>query len=241
MKSVFLLFASLCLCTLGYAQQLDVSESELAIKGVPRKGQRILIQLDSKEVEKAWENHLREKAGKIVIPIALPKNQVDKGVSVLEKARIDTISKTPLRIISKVEGTEEGTAVWWTLDLGHVYVSKEATPEQYAAAESFLQSFARKVYRQDLQRQVAEAEKVLQNAQQEQARVVRHADELKRSIERNAQRKQELEAELARNARELTQLQAEVENNAKQQQAAREEVENMKKAVEVVKAKTTAM
>lgn len=241
MKSVFLLFANLCLCTLAYAQQFQVTESELEIKGVPRKGQRILIQLDSKEVEKAWENHLREKVGKIVMPIALPKNQVAKGVSVLEKARIDTISPTPLRIISKVEATEEGTAVWWTLDLGHTYVSREATPRQYAAAEGFLQHFARKVYRQDMQQQVAEAEKVLQHAQQEQNQVVRHADELKRNLDRNAQRKQELEAELARNAKELTQFQAEVENNQKQQQAAREEVENLKKAVEVVKAKASAL
>lgn len=241
MRFIFLLFVGFCVSTLGFGQQFQVSESELEIKGVPRKGQRIFIQLDSKEVEKAWENHLREKAGKIVMPIALPKNQVDKGVSVLEKARIDTISKTPLRIISKVEATPEGTSVWWTLDLGHAYVSREATPEQYAAAEGFLQHFARKVYRQDMQQQVAEAEKVLHQAQQEQTRVVRQADELKRSIERNAQRKQDLEAELARNAKEFTQLQTEVENNQKQQQAAREEVENLKKAVEVVKAKASTL
>jgi hypothetical protein len=237
MKSLMLLLACLGFGTLVYAQELQVSESELEIKGVPRKGQRILIQLDSKEVEKAWENHLREKAGKIVVPIALPKNQVAKGVSVLEKARIDTISKTPLRIISKVEATEEGTAVWWTLDLGHAYVSKEATPEQYAAAEGFLQHFARKVYRDDMKHQVAEAEKVLQSAQNEHNRVLRQAEDLKKSLARNAQRKLELEAELARNAKELTQLQAEVENNGKQQQATLEEVANMKKAVEVVKAK----
>lgn len=241
MKSLFVLFICCCLATLAHAQQYPVSESELAIKGVPRKGQRILIQLDSKEVERAWENHLREKAGKIVVPISLPKNQVGKGISVLEKARIDTISKTPLRIISKVDATEEGTAVWWTLDLGHAYVSKEGTPEQYAAAAGFLQSFARKVYRQDLQRQVDEANKVLQSAEHEQHRVVRQAEDLKKSLERNAQRKLDLEAELARNAQEQTQLQAAVENNSKQQEAARQEVENMKKAVEVVKAKASAM
>jgi hypothetical protein len=241
MKSVFLLLVGLCFCSLGYAQQFQIRESELEIKGVPRKGQRLLIQLDSKEVEKAWENHLREKAGKIVVPISLPKNQVAKGVSVLEKARIDSISKTPLRIISKVEATEEGTAVWWTLDLGNAYVSKEGTPEQYAAAEVFLQQFARKVYRDDMKRQVTEAEKVLQSSQNEHARVVRQADDLKRNLERNAQRRLDLEAELARNAKEQVQLTAEVENNAKQQQAALAEVENMKKAVEVVKTKATAL
>ena len=237
MKSLFLFIFSVLFCPFLYAQQLEVSESELDIKGVPRKGQRILIHLDSKVVEQAWENHLREKAGKIVLPISLPKNQASKGVSILEKVHIDTISKSPIRIISKVAPTQEGTAVWWSLDLGNAYVSKETTPEQYAAAEGFLQLFARKVYRDDMIRQVTEAEKVLQNAQQEHARVVRKADDLKRDLERNAQRKLELEAELARNAKELTALNTEVENNVKQQQAALQEVENMKKAVEVVKAK----
>ena len=241
MKSVFLFILSLIFCSFGYAQQLDVFETELDIKGVPRKGQQLLIQLDTKEVEKAWENHLREKAGKIAGSFNLHRNQGDKGVSVLEKARIDTIAKTPIRIITKVSDTPEGTAVWWTLDLGHTYVTKEGTPEQFAAAAGFLQHFSRKVYRDDMLRQVSAAEKVLQNAQQEHDRVVRQAAELKRNQERNAQRKLELEAELTRNANELTALHAEVENNLKQQQATLLEVENMKKAVEVVKGKAATL
>jgi len=241
MKPFLLFILAFFLFSTAFAQQYDITETQIDIKGVPRTGQRILIHLDSKEVEKAWENHLKEKAGKIVAPISLPKNQVAKGVFVLEKASIDSISKTPMRIMSKVEPTEDGTAVWWTLDLGNAYVSKEGTPQQYAAAELFLKNFARKVYRADILQQVAEAEKVLQSSQNEQARVVKQADELKRSLEKNALRKLEIEAELARNAKELQNLNAEVENNRKQQEAAQQEVENMKRAVEVVKAKVNAL
>lgn len=237
MRYLFLLVLLFILCKPAFAQQFHVSESEIEIKGVPRKGQQILIQLDSREIEKAWDNHLREKAGKIIVPISFPKSPGAKGITVLEKVHIDTISKNPIRILSKVEASPEGTRVWWTLDLGNAYVSKDGTPEQFAAAEHFLQDFARKAYREDLKRQVEEAEKVLQQAQQEHSRVMRQADALKRDLERNAQRKQELEEELTRNAKELTRLTTEVENNLRQQEAARQEIENMKKAVEQVKAR----
>lgn len=218
----------------GWGQQLPITESEIEIKGIPRKGQQILVELDSKVVAKAWENYLREKTGKAGSPISLPKSQAGKGVLILEKVKIDTISSAPLRIISKVNATPDGTLVWWTLDLGNAYVSKEGTPQSYTAAGNFLKDFARKVYAEDILRQVADAEKVLHNALNEQERVTRQAEDLKKSLDRNAARKLELEAELTRNAKEHEQFTTDIQNNLKKQEAARHEVENMKKAVEVV-------
>jgi len=236
-KASVLFFACVFITNFASAQQFQILETEIDIKGVPRKGQQLLVQLDKKVVEKAWENHLREKAGKIVSPITLPKNQIAKGVSVLEKAKIDSISPAPMRIISKVENTPDGTTVWWTLDLGNAYVSKEDTPQQYAAAETFLKDFARKIYSDDIRQQVAEAEKAWQSAQNEHNRVVKQADDLNRNLDRNAARKQELEAELARNVKEHEQITAAIANNLKQQEATQKEVEKMQKAVGVVKAK----
>jgi len=237
-KAFLLFFACAFISTFAAAQQFQISESEIDIKGVPRKGQQLLVQLDKKVVKKAWENHLREKAGKIVSPITLPKNQLSKGVSVIEKAKIDSISPAPMRIISKVEDTPAGTTVWWTLDLGNAYVSKDGTPQQYAAAETFLKDFARKIYSDDIKQQVTEAEKAWQNAQNEHNRVVKQVDDLNKNLDRNAARKRELEVELERNVKEHEQITADIANNLKQQEAAQKEVENMQKAVEVIKAKT---
>jgi len=236
-KTFAFLLACFLVSTFAFAQQFQILESEVDIKDVPRKGQQLLVQLDKKVVEKAWESHLREKAGKIVSPLTLPKNQLAKGVSVLEKARIDSIWPAPMRIMSKVEDTPAGTTVWWTLDLGNAYVSKEGTPQQYAAAETFLKDFARKIYSNDIKQQVAEAEKARQSAQNEHNRVVKQADDLNRSLDRNAAHKRELEAELERNAKEHEQIIADIANNLKQQEVTQKEIENMQKAIEVVKAK----
>ncbi|WP_192823365.1 DNA repair ATPase [Rufibacter sp. LB8] len=217
-----------------------VEETEVEINGITRKGQRILIQLDSKLVEKAWSGYLKDKSGGTVKGPSLlptPKGQATKGIYTVEKAKIDTITANPMRIMSKVEGTQDGTVVWWTMDMGNAYLSKKETRKEWERGEAMLQQFARQVYKQDVNQQIADAEKVLVNSQSEADRVVRQADEIKNKIAKNQQKKLELEAALVANAQELEQLNRDVETNLKQQEAAKQEVENMRRAVEIVKGK----
>jgi hypothetical protein len=235
MKAFFISACLLVSSLTGFAQKTTVEETEQTVNGVPRKGQMISIQLDNKLVEKSWLNYLKDNAGKTQGKSILPT--ASKGIYTIEQGKIESISKTPLRIVSTVNAAETGTLVWWSLDLGSAYVNKAATPEQYAAAETFMRDFARKLYRDDIARQVTEAEKVLANTQAEEVRVIKTADDIKRNIEKNQQRKIELEAELARNSQELTQLNLDTENNIKQQATAKQNVENMRQAVEVVKNK----
>ncbi|MBK0401683.1 DNA repair ATPase [Adhaeribacter sp. BT258] len=231
----FYFAAFLLLFTLsGFTQKTVVTETEQTINGVPRKGQQISIQLDAKLVEKAWESYLKEKVGKLTGKNILTSN---KGIYTIEQGKIEAVASTPLRIVSKVDVTEGATLVWWSLDMGSAYVNKDATPQQYEAAETILRDFARKLYREDVARQVLDAEKVLANTQAEELRVIKAADEIKRNIEKNKQRRIELEAELAQNAQQLTQLNLDTENNIKQQATAKQNVDNMRQAVEVVKNK----
>jgi hypothetical protein len=234
MKSLLLSVAFMLIASFGFAQKTNVEEAELTVNNVPRKGQRISIQLDHKLVEKAWQNYLKEKVGKLTGKNILQSN---KGIYTIEQGKIESIAPTPLRIVSSVIASETGTLVWWSLDMGSAYVNKDATPTQYQAAETILKEFARQLYREDIARQVTDAEKVLANTQAEEVRVVKAADDIKRNIEKNRQRKIELEAELAQNAQELTQLNLDTENNIKQQATAKQNVENMRQAVEVVKNK----
>lgn len=228
------------MATTVWAQRSTVEETEVEINGITRKGQRIMIQLDSKMVEKAWAGYLRDKSGGTVKgPSILPtvKAQAAKGIYTVEKAKIDTISGNPMRIMSKVEGTQDGTMVWWTLDMGNAYLSKKETQKEWQRGEAMLQQFARSMYKQDVQNQITDAEKVLINSQAESDRVIRQAADIQAKITKNQQKKLELEAALAANAQELLQLHVDVENNLKQQEAAKLEVENMRKAVEIVRAR----
>ncbi|MGV3538763.1 MAG: DNA repair ATPase [Rufibacter sp.] len=239
-KAALLLLMFWGMASTAWAQRSVVDEAEVEINGITRKGQRIMIQLDSKLVEKAWASYLREKSGGTVKGPSIlptPKAQATKGIYTVEKAKIDTITSNPMRIMSKVEGTEQGTMVWWALDLGNAYLSKKETQKEWERGEAMLQQFARNVYKQDVQNQISDAEKVLLNSQSEADRVVRQAQEIQDRIAKNQLKKQELEAALVANAQELEQLNRDVETNLKQQEAAKKEVENMRQAVEIVKAK----
>ena len=235
MKAVaaILLLALWGMATTGWAQRSAVTQTEEEISGVTRQGQRIMLQLDSKVVEKAWENFLKEKTGGAVKgPSFLPLSKTPKGVYTVENARLDTISSNPMRIVSKVDGTKDGTMVWWSMDLGNAYLSQENTAQEWERSEAMLQQFARNLYRQDVQQQIADAEKALAYSQSEADKVVKQAEDLKNKIAKNQQKKQELEAALVTNAKDLEQLNRDVETNAKQQEAAQQSVSNMRQAVE---------
>lgn len=225
--SVFLLMAGLC-----HAQSVQIEEKEQSINGILRRGQQLSVQLDPKIVEKTWKEHLTSKAGKL---------KYNKGVYTTEKAVLDTISATPMRLVSTVGSDAQGSYVWWNLDMGTAYVDKNATPKEYAAAENFMRDFAKKVYREDVFRQINQAEDVLAATKLEQDRVVKQANDIQLTIEKNAKRKQELQAELARNAEELKQLEQNVQNNLKQQEASRQQVAEMEKAVDAVRIKLQAI
>jgi hypothetical protein len=221
------LLLSFMLTVSAYAQKAPVDETDMSIKGIPRKGQRISLQLESKRVEDSWAKRLTEKFGSKV------KN--DKGVYSMEGVTIDEISKTPVRVISKVDATPTGTTIWWSIDLGNAYLDKAATPVQWSAAEKYLKDFARLLYREDLAVQVAEAEKSLVISQNNHMAVIAKADLVRKDIEKNKARKAEIQQELAKNAAELLQFNNVVDMNLKEQEAARADIVNMRVALEAVK------
>jgi hypothetical protein len=196
----------------SYAQKSPVDETDMAIKGIPRKGQRVSVQLDSKRVEDSWKKKLDADFGN--------KAKSDKGIYTLEGVVIEQISKTPIRVISKVDAVPTGTTVWWSIDLGNAYLSKDATPVQWKAAEGYLKDFARQLYREDLAIQVAEAEKGLVSSQNNHMAVAKKA---------------EIQQQLAQNAAELLQYNNMVDMNLKEQEAARADIVNMRVALEAVK------
>ncbi|GAB2530155.1 DNA repair ATPase [Rufibacter soli] len=238
--AIALLMAFLGFTSSAQAQRANVEETEQEVNAIKYKGQSLLIQLDTKTVEKAWAAYLKEKSGGAVKgPSLLPtaKGQATKGIYTVEQGKIDTITSNNIRIVSKIEGTREGTRVWWTFDMGNAYLSKKETAKEWGAAEALLQRFARNLYLQDVQQQISDAEKVVANTQAEADRVVRQADDLKSKVAKNQQKKLDLEAALAANAQELEQLNKDIENNLAQQKAAQKEVEKMRHAVELVKGK----
>lgn len=209
------------------AQRSPVDEADQNINGIPRKGQRVSVQLDNKRVETAWMKQLNEQfPGKA-------KN--NKGIITLEGVTIPDISTTPIRVISRVDALPTGTGVWWSIDLGNAYLGQTSTPAQWKAGEKYLKEFARSMYREDLIAQITDAEKALVNSQNSHNAVIAKQDIIKKDIEKNKAKKLEIQQMLAANAAELQQLNNQIDTNLKEQEAARTDIVNMRVALESVK------
>jgi len=211
----------------GYAQKSPVDETDMSINNIPRKGQRVSVQLDNRRVEAAWLKQLSDKFGS--------KLKNTKGVLTLDGVVIDEIAPNPIRVISKVDATPTGTTVWWSIDLGNAYLGKDATPVQWKSAEKYLKDFARMMYREDLVAQIAESERALVASQNNHMAVITKADAIKKDIEKNKVRKVEIQQLLAANAAELQQFNNLIDLNLKEQEAARGDIVNMRVALEAVK------
>lgn len=209
------------------AQRSPVDEADQNINNIPRKGQRVSLQLDNKRVETSWIKQLNEQfPGKV-------KN--NKGIITLDGVTIADISPTPVRIISHVDPLPTGTGVWWSIDLGNAYLGQAATPTQWKAGERYLKNFARSMYREDLVAQITDAEKALVNSQNNHMAVIAKQDAIKKEIEKNKARKIEIQQQLASNAAELQQYNNQIDTNLKEQEAARADIVNMRVALESVK------
>lgn len=228
MKRSLLILLFLCLATLsGYAQKSPVDEADMSINNIPRKGQRVSMQLDNRRVEAAWLKQLGDKFGS--------KLKNNKGVLSLDNVVIEEIAPNPIRVISKVDATPTGTTVWWSIDLGNAYLGKDATPVQWKSAEKYLKDFARMMYREDLVSQIADAERALVSSQNNHMAVIEKSNTIKKDIEKNKLRKVEIQQLLVANAAELQQFNNLIDLNLKEQEAARGDIVNMRVALEAVK------
>ena len=228
MKRSLLLLSCFLFATLGsFAQKSLVDEADMSINNIPRKGQRVSIQLDNKKIEASWSRQLSEK---------FPKQYKNtKGIITMTGVVIEEISPTPITVLSKVDATPTGTSVWWSIDLGNAYLGREATPAQWKSAEKYLKDFARRMYREDLVAQITEAEKALVASQNNHMAVIDKANTIKKDIEKNKARKIEIQQMLAQNAAELLQYNNLIDQNLKEQEAARGDIVNMRVSLESVK------
>ena len=215
------------------AQKSPVDETDMSINNIPRKGQRVSIQLDSKKIEAAWLKQLTDKFASKV------KNT--KGIITMDGVIIEELSPTPIRVISKVDATSTGTSVWWSIDLGNAYLGKDATPKQWAAGEKYLKDFSRTMYREDLVAQISESEKALVASQNNHMAVIEKSNVIKKDIDKNKARKLEIQQLLAANAAELQQFNSLIDLNLKEQEAARGDIVSMRVALEAVKERMTKL
>jgi hypothetical protein len=227
MKRIFSTLLLLSLCMAGFSQKIQVQEGSEIVAGVQRTGLYTIVKLDPKEVTKLWERKLKNY-GKV---------SSSKGVLTVSAAEVSGVTSKPGIIYSVVNKTKEGTKIWWAIDLGASFVSSSEGGSSYRNASQILTDFAADCYREDINKQIEEAEKALARSVKNHEKEVKTGNDLSNSVEKNKQEKINLENKLKQNAEDAKQLQNDITKNKSDQQTALQDADKMKKAVEVVKNK----
>ncbi len=209
----------LLLSTVAGAQKIKIQESSEPVESIIRQGMFVLLELDKKEVEKSWLKYLKQYG----------KTESSKGIIIVQAAEMKALSDYPCRVISMVEVAHTGSRVWWAIDLGAKFVTKESEA-QYKGAERMLYEFAVNAYKEDVNRQIEDAESALEAATKIQEKEVSEGINLQEKIESNKAQKTELETKLQVTKEEYARLNREIDNNFADQKNALVNVETIKSA-----------
>ena len=209
------------------AQKIQIAESSETIENVSRSGLYTVIDLDSRQVEKAWERHLK----------TFGKLNSSKGYFILPEANVPQISSKSASVYSKIQSMPQGTKVWWAIDLGDSYASNASNHSAFSSAEKELHEFASECYKNDINEQIKDAEKAHTASIRFYEKEVKRGEQLNRNVANNLAEKAKLEEQLKQNAIELEQLKKEIEFNKNDQAEGVKQMEKMKDAIVVVKEK----
>jgi hypothetical protein len=217
MQKYLVIFSLLCCVFTAQAQKIKIQESSETVEGINRQGMYVLLELDKKEVEKSWLRYLKQYG----------KTETSKGLIFVQSAEMKAISDYPCRVLSMVEVAHTGARVWWAIDMGSKFVTKESEA-QYAGAEKMLYEFAVNAYKEDVNRQIIDAEGALEAATKIHEKEVTEGINLQDKTEANQTQKAELENKLKINQEDYTRLNREIDNNFAEQKTALLNVENIK-------------
>ncbi len=226
MKQIIILLAFLNIIHFSNAQKrVSVSEKELTVEKIRRTGLSTTLEADKKLTSNLWRKQIKEY-GKV---------SKSGGVMIIDVAKIPSISAKPVKVYTTVQSSGKGAMVWMAIDLGDAFVVSGNS--KFSAAERLLKEFGVKVYKEEIQLEIKEAEKAVNEAVKRKEKRVKEGEELQSDLVRNADEKKKLEQEIKDNASQKVQLEKDVEQNKKDQVAADEHIAKMKKALELTKDK----
>ena len=213
MKKILSLLISIMIFNGLLAQDFNmkVDDHSGKVGKMHHAGLAVHIDLDKKEIKDYWKKELKQM-GKI---------DSDGGVYLIESATFSAVSSQPTRVLSSVESTSKGTRIWMSINKGDGYVKSGSSG--YGGAKDFLQSFAKKMYKKDIERQVTDADKALLLSKKNQTKVIETGVSLEKDLQENEEEKIQLEADL--------------EQNKNDQDMAIQNVTDLEEALELVKQK----
>jgi hypothetical protein len=232
MNKLLFLCALVVSATLN-AQTVTVNEVKEQVMGDKVDALKtVLVIADSRKVEKQWTDYLKN-FGKV---------SSDAGMLIVEEAIINGISASvtstsAITCYSRVTLKEEGTEVWWAIKDGDKFIGPNVKSTKFQRAKKLLHQFGVDIYVNEINEDIAEADRVINNAAKEYDRLLRISTNLDKRLEKNRYEKIKLEEKLVENINDSTQIMLQMQQNSTDQENALKEIEKLKQARESIRAR----
>ena len=149
-----------------------VKTTDQTVSGQTYTGQAVQVELERKSVERAWVKQLKELGR-----VDQNKNQIEIKNVILPEIQGE------VRILSLLNTTLEGTQIFWVILHGNEAIKAGTT--EFSAASKFLYDFVLSLYRDDVNKQIADADKTVEESVERHDRKVKESLEIARNLQRN--------------------------------------------------------
>ncbi|HOY96083.1 MAG TPA: hypothetical protein PK509_10115 [Catalimonadaceae bacterium] len=208
------------------AQTVEINEASGSIKDKSLKGFVVCLELDVKSVDIGWSRYMKS-LGKF----ETVEKQAVEGLNLI----LPAISSDAVDFYSKVTVSPRCIQIFMgALRAGS---NLELPEEQKDKVRKMLYDFAIEQYRQDLIKQISEAERVVNLAVKAHDKRTNEGESLRSKITRNKKEKLRLLKDLEDNSNNLRKLRADSVQNASEQETALEEIKKVRQIAEEKKLK----
>jgi hypothetical protein len=208
------------------AQTVEVNEASGSIKDKSVKGYVVCLELDVKTVDAGWARYMKS-LGKF----ETVEKQAVEGLNLV----LPAISSDAVDFYSKVTVTPRCIQIF--MGAFRAGSNLELPEDQKEKVRKMLYDFAIEQYRQDLIKQISEAERVVNLAVKAHDKRTNEGESLRSKITRNKKDKLRLLKDLEDNGNNLRKLRADSVQNASEQETALEEIKKVRQISEEKKQK----
>jgi hypothetical protein len=208
------------------AQDAGVQETTAQIRDKSLKGFAVCLELDARSVESAWQRYIRSLGR-----TESPERNTIQGLNLM----LPQIASDAVDFYSRLTVTSRCVQVFLTAFRAGTELELPASQKENV--RKMLGEFAREQYRQDLKKQMAEAERVVNLAVKAHDKRMDEGQNIRNRIARNHRDKERLRKELEENARDLIRLRADSAINQSEQETALEEIKKVRGIAEEKKQK----
>jgi len=215
----------LLLANTAFAQKVVVKEETQKINGKSIAGYSIVLQAAKDKAESSLLAFLKENG----------KTENKRTYYHLREIVFPGIYSTQISLFATTTADGTQARVWMGVDT--TLIEKTVGAKLHDEAQTFLYNFGIKYYRDEVQRQIEEAERATEFTSKNYQKLINENTSLAKQLENAKAEKIRLEKALESNIKLQEELALKLVNNKSDQDSVYLDIESMKKALEVYKRK----